>query len=99
MRRCNIYDILIKIIRFSPPLPIQTQKLTPMSMKTTKSEKHRCTSFRAGDWIVYRCTECDYELRENWRTKEVQIRNEKRDVKHYGGFFPEEYREAFENLN
>jgi hypothetical protein len=62
-------------------------------------EKHVCTSYRDGDWIIYSCPHCDYELRENWRDGNLQVRNPKRDVRHSGTYFPEEYKEAFENIN
>lgn len=61
--------------------------------------RHHCTSFRAGDWIIYRCTRCAYELRENWRTGAIQIENAAPHIRHFGGYFPEEYQAAFEHLN
>jgi len=64
-----------------------------------KSDGHTCYSFRDGDWIIYCCPSCDYELRENWRTNEIKVRNDDPDIKHFGGYFPPEYKEAFENLN
>lgn len=62
-------------------------------------DEHHCESFRDGDWIIYRCSVCDFELRENWRTGRVQVRNANPHVQHFGGYFPQEYREAFTDLN
>lgn len=63
------------------------------------SERHDCNSCRNGDWIIYTCPECDYILRENWRTGEMQVRNANPHIQHFGGYFPEEYKDAFENIN
>lgn len=63
-------------------------------------QKHDCKSIRIGDWIIYSCPECRYILRENWRTREwiiEQVGNV--NVKHLGEYFPQEYRETFENVN
>ena len=60
---------------------------------------HQCTSFRLGDWIVYRCGSCSYELRENWRTGELLVKNSTPAIRHFGGYYPQEYKEAFENLS
>jgi len=60
---------------------------------------HQCDSLRHGEWIVYRCPQCDYEMRENWRTGEMQVRNVKRDIRHSGSYFPTEYQSAFSDLN
>ena len=70
-------------------------KLNP----SVESDRHECSSFRNGDWLIYYCLECRYELRENWRTGELRVHNSQANVKHYGGYFPYEYKEAFENLN
>jgi len=63
------------------------------------SERHNCESHRNGDWIIYTCPKCDYELRENWRTGKLQISNPKINIRHSGNYFPYEYKEAFENQN
>ena len=34
---------------------------------------HTCRGTRVGDWIVYRCDECDYELRDNLLTGEMIV--------------------------
>lgn len=36
------------------------------------SDVHHCTSFRSGDWIVWKCPICtDYERKYNWKTREM----------------------------
>lgn len=62
-------------------------------------EKHICESYRKDDWIIYTCPKCDYELRENWRTGKLIVRNPKLKIKHTGSYFPVEFKESFENLN
>jgi len=37
----------------------------------TPSEHHVCKSYRHGEWIIYCCTSCNYELRENWQTGKI----------------------------
>ena len=65
----------------------------------SESERHHCESYRKGDWIIYSCQQCDYELRENWRTGKLLVRNPKMNIRHSGSYFPYEYKEAFENQN
>lgn len=64
------------------------------------SDHHECKSFRNGDWIIFRCPECpDYERRLNWRTGEMKVKNDNPEINHKGQYFPNEYKEVFENLN
>jgi len=60
---------------------------------------HQCQSFRNGDWIIHRCIQCDYELRDNWRTGEMIVKNGKKEINHSGSYFPEEYSEVYRNVN
>lgn len=62
-------------------------------------ERHTCDSTRDGDWIIYTCPRCNYELRENWRNGQVIIRNAKRNVNHTGRYAPAEYQDIYTNLN
>jgi len=65
-----------------------------------ETDVHTCRAYRNGDWIVFLCDECsDYERRINWRTGEMKVKNARADVSHTGFYAPEEYREAFENVN
>ena len=69
----------------------------PFSPDTTN---HVCTSQRTGDWIVFRCHQCeDYERRINWRTGEMKVQDTNPDVAHFGSHFPEEYKDAFTSTN
>ncbi len=63
------------------------------------SEQHECNVIRDRDWIIYRCPKCNYELRDNWRTGELIIRNAKANINHSGSYFPLEYKDAFEYQN
>jgi len=63
------------------------------------SHTHTCDSYRDGDWIVYTCPRCDYELRKQWRTGKLIVRNAKVNIRHRGTYFPTEYKDAFMNLN
>ena len=73
---------------------------TSMKIKVKLNlESHQCEAVRDGDWIIYRCTECDYELRDNWRTDQLIVRNAKPEINHSGSYFPYEYHEAFTNMN
>jgi len=62
-------------------------------------EHHVCESYRDADWIIHRCPQCDYEMRDNWRTGELIVKNSKVRINHSGSYFPEEYIDSFENQN
>jgi hypothetical protein len=64
-----------------------------------KKDKHNCSSFRDGDWIIYTCPKCNYVCRENWRTGEYEVKNPNPAATHYGSYFPKEYADSFMNLN
>jgi len=66
----------------------------------TDTEQHECSTYRVGDWVVFQCPHCpDYKRRINWRTGQSKVENIKPDITHWGNYFPEEYRDAFENFN
>ena len=48
-----------------------------MSMKMKPldfgQEKHTCTSERKGDWIIFKCSECDYVRKLNYKTSEMKV--------------------------
>lgn len=52
------------------------------------SEKHQCEGRREGDWVIYTCCECDYQLRNNLVTGETRTSNAKPDVSHSGWYTP-----------
>ena len=66
---------------------------------SSNDTSHVCESYRTGDWIIYKCPKCDYELRDNWRNGEFTVRNTKMDIRHSGSYFPSEYQEVFQNNN
>ncbi|MFN0175766.1 MAG: hypothetical protein ACKVU0_14030 [Saprospiraceae bacterium] len=48
-------------------------------------ETHHCTSYRDGDWIVWRCPHCErYERRYNGRTGEMKIVRGGSEARHTG---------------
>jgi hypothetical protein len=49
-------------------------------------ERHTCNATRNGDWILHRCTICDYELWDNYRTGELKVFNAKPHVNHSGSY-------------
>jgi hypothetical protein len=49
---------------------------------------HRTTGVKQGDWIIYRCPLCDYELHDNTVTGELIIKNAKADIGHKGTYKP-----------
>lgn len=63
------------------------------------AESHICTSRRDGDWIIHACDECDYELRDNWRTGELIVNNAKTTVNHSGSYSPFGYQDPPSSLN
>lgn len=78
------------------------KKISNVKVKSNPSpnvELHRCEGFREGDWIIYLCEQCNYELRDNQRTGELIVHNPKAEVNHSGSYFPSSYRQTFGNLN
>ena len=63
------------------------------------SERHECIPQRKGDWIVYNCPSCDYQLWDNMETGETKVFNAKTDIRHSGSYFPTAYQKTLENLN
>lgn len=51
-------------------------------------EKHVCEGSSEGDWIIYRCTQCDYERRFHRRTGAMEVREGDPGVLHGGQFRP-----------
>jgi hypothetical protein len=62
-------------------------------------ERHFCTGARHGDWIVYACTECDYELREHWQTGVTRMVNPKQNIYHSGSYLSPAYEQLIHRLN
>jgi len=59
-----------------------------IEFQNLSEETHHCTSFRDGDWIVWRCPHCqNYERRFNLMTSTMSIKG-KNDFTHTGAFNP-----------
>ncbi len=66
--------------------------MTQMILKESHpTETHACQSRRDGDWIVFTCPHCDYELWDNWRSDELKIFNAKQHINHRGSHLTEDY--------
>lgn len=50
--------------------------------------KHKTIGIKQGDWIIYRCSQCDYELHDNLVTRELIVKNAKADISHSGDYRP-----------
>lgn len=49
------------------------------------SDIHHCTSHREGEWIIWRCPQCEgYERRYNWKTREMRIKRGNSEAQHTG---------------
>ncbi len=73
--------------------------LKATALPASNFQHHECESTREGDWIIYRCPKCNYELWDNWRTGALEVKNPKLEIKHTGSYVPVEYRAGYENLN
>lgn len=67
----------------------------PNSSKT----RHVCRSDKEGEWIVYRCSQCDYVLKEHFKTGEKIVKNPKANVLHSGTFISPQLLETFQRMN
>ena len=66
----------------------------------TDAETHVCESHRDGDWIYFRCPKCpEYERKLNWKTGELKTKNAQAHINHTGSYAPNEFRDAFLNVN
>ena len=70
-----------------------------LSVPLQQKEKHECIGRHEGDWVVYRCTVCDYELKEHWDNGEIQILNAKKNINHIGSFSLEDETTSYKNVN
>lgn len=56
-----------------------------LSFINLPEETHHCTSYRDGDWIVWRCPHCErYERRLNWQTGEMRVNRGNSNAQHTG---------------
>ena len=55
---------------------------------------HKTTGVLQGDWIIYRCALCDYELQDNIKTGELVVKNAKTEIGHKGTYKPFEIKEG-----
>lgn len=73
--------------------------MSPKTHPNASRESHACESFRDGDWLIYHCSRCNYELRENWRSGEIVVQNAKAKIRHFGTYYPIGLKEALTNQN
>lgn len=50
--------------------------------------RHQIVGFRQGDWIIYRCPQCDYEMHRNITSQQLVIKNATSEVAHSGTYQP-----------
>lgn len=60
---------------------------------------HQCHGYRDGEWIVYACRECDYEMREHRETGEMKVKNVKMQIRHSGAYVAPEFYGCIDSLN
>jgi len=74
--------------RPNTPHPFTSSAIQPMGEITftgLPEETHHCTSHQEGDWIVWRCPQCErYERRFNARTGEMKIVRGSSAARHTG---------------
>lgn len=59
-----------------------------LDFSNNKQERHECSSERKGDWIVFRCPQCDYVRKMHWETGEMKVRGGDFMVLHSGMHYP-----------
>ena len=60
---------------------------------------HQCTGYRDGEWIVYTCPKCDYEMREHSTTGEMKVKNVKMEIRHSGSYVAPELANYADRMN
>jgi len=49
-------------------------------------QRHKCKGEREGDWLIFRCTSCDYIRKINTKTGKSQTVNSSFEILHEGTF-------------
>ncbi len=63
------------------------------------SDIHHCTSHREGEWITWRCPQCDgYERRYNLNTGEMRVNRGNSEAQHTGMSTREQNMEALQRV-
>ena len=62
-------------------------------------ERHKCDSYRSGDWVIHECPKCDFELWDNLLTGDTKVINAKVNINHFGFYVSPEYYSTPEQLN
>ena len=50
-------------------------------------EKHTCESYTRGNWIISKCTQCDYVRHFNWKKGDIIIKGNRMAL-HRGSYVP-----------
>jgi len=54
---------------------------------TSEKETHKCTSYKEGDWIVFKCPIClQYERRLNLINNRMRTKGSSENILHTGAF-------------
>lgn len=54
---------------------------------TSEKETHKCTSYKEGDWIVFKCPFCpQYERRMNLINRRMKTKGSSENILHIGMF-------------
>ena len=48
--------------------------------------RHQCIGVREGDWLIFKCSECDYIRKVNTKTGKSKTYNSNFEVLHQGTF-------------
>ena len=51
-------------------------------------DEHSCTSERKGDWIIFKCPQCDYVRKMNYKTGEMKVKGGNLTTLHKGFHVP-----------
>ncbi|HHH49939.1 MAG TPA: hypothetical protein ENK52_03050 [Saprospiraceae bacterium] len=59
-----------------------------IELRDSGFEKHICKSKLQGNWIVWKCPQCDYVRRFNYKTKKMLVKGGRMEVMHSGQHAP-----------
>jgi hypothetical protein len=86
-----------KVIRYVKQSGFYSMK--KLSFSSNGKERHLCKGMRRGEWVVYACSECDYEFWQHWNSGETKMVNIKQGVDHSGLYLSPLYEQTIQRMN
>ena len=57
-----------------------------LQFKTDDENRHNCTGVKDGDWVIFKCNQCDYIRSMNLKTGKSSTQGGSWEILHEGNF-------------